>query len=237
MTETRIDPDKLLDLFAKREDGGTVTISWAMALQIIEQLRAAAPIAPAPPMVVTDEMVEAAADAHMPFGDMHTAIAAAQAVAPENEALKKERAERERFENLFSATCETLGRVNRELGMPDAAIGTEPEKAAVLRQERDALAAHACQVNEAWRVAYASLEECVLNEDSLGYWLDEHGYEELSEAFERHPATSLAHRDALMKTEALEALYNQSQGSGIITRGSLIDEARAYRRQAEGGIA
>ena len=45
-------------------------------------------------------------------------------------------------------------------------------------------------------------------------------------------SSRLVRRDARMKAEALERLYAESQGSGVINRGSLIDEAREYRRQA-----
>lgn len=100
-----------------------------------------------------------------------------------------------------SETCADLLRQCDELSHD---LEAERHHRRAIEESEKALAAHVCQVNEAWRVADASLEECVLNEESLGYWLDEHGYEELSEAFERHPAISLAHRDAEMKARALE---------------------------------
>lgn len=74
-TRRSIDPDKLLALCQKRHHDGGVTLSWPMMLHIVEQLRSANPMPP--PTPVTDAMVEAAAEAHMPFGDMRAAIEAA----------------------------------------------------------------------------------------------------------------------------------------------------------------
>lgn len=77
----RIDPDKLLELAAKREKNGVVTLSWAMMLQIVEQLREYSPparIATAVP--VTEAMVAAAEEAHAPFGDMRAALEMALSV-------------------------------------------------------------------------------------------------------------------------------------------------------------
>lgn len=76
--------------------------------------------------------------------------------------LEEERAERERFENLFASTCETLGRVKRELGMPDAVIGTEPEQVATLRQERDAVQDQLC----------ARIDELEMEKEALAAQLD-----------------------------------------------------------------
>lgn len=83
----RIDPDKLLELCRKRHSDAGVTLSWPMMLQIIDQLRAASPFIVAP--AITPEMVEAAEDAYMPFGDMRAALETALSVAPvpNNEAI------------------------------------------------------------------------------------------------------------------------------------------------------
>lgn len=81
MTSPRIDPDKLLELCRKRHTDGGVTLSWAMMLQIIDQLREYRPparIATAAP--VTEAMAAAAADTHMPLGDMRAALEMALSV-------------------------------------------------------------------------------------------------------------------------------------------------------------
>lgn len=107
----RIDSDKLLELCRKRHVEGQVTLSWAMMLQIIDQLREASasenPIAPVPP-VVTDGMVEAAAEAHMPFGEMRAAVEAALAEAPaqHNEAIAA-------AEALEEAASETVPQMHK----------------------------------------------------------------------------------------------------------------------------
>lgn len=90
MTEPRIDPDKLLELCRKRFKNdqprtyreGYVTISWAFATQIIDELRECRPPARmATTVPVTEAMVAAAEEAHMPFGDMRAALEMALAEA------------------------------------------------------------------------------------------------------------------------------------------------------------
>ncbi|WP_311949311.1 hypothetical protein [Halomonas piscis] len=78
----RIDPDKLLALCRKRHSDTGVRLSWTTMLQIIEQLRASQQQPKrAPKISITEAMVDAAEEAHMPFGDMRAAIEAAIAEA------------------------------------------------------------------------------------------------------------------------------------------------------------
>lgn len=75
----RIDPDKLLELCRQRHREGQVTLSWPTMIQIINQLREQNPVAPGGAIPVTPEMIDAAAYAYMPFGDMRAAVEAALA--------------------------------------------------------------------------------------------------------------------------------------------------------------
>lgn len=48
------------------------------------------------------------------------------------------------------------------------------------------------------------------------------------------PQTSLARRDALKQAEALETLYNDLSGQGMVRRGVLLDRVIEIQSQAEG---
>lgn len=146
----------------------------------------------------------AAAREHAENDARFIAAASPAAILDLIELVREEEAERERFENLFAATCETLGRVKRELGMPDAAIGTEPERAAELRQERDALAAHV----ERYRAAYAKLTnaECTQDADTGEYLrlVDRNLMDKFDAIADETYTTSLARLKAEWQAEALD---------------------------------
>lgn len=103
-------------------------------------------------------------------------------------------------------------------------LESEAKKSGEYRERCDALAAHMEAVLAAYRREIAGLS----GNDERSTRLVAVG-----RVLTQSPTTSLSQRDARLKAEALERLYTESQGSGVINRGSLIDEAREYRRQAE----
>lgn len=177
----------------------------------------------------------AAAREHAENDARFIAAASPAAILDLIELVREEEAERERFENLFAATCETLGRVKRELGMPDAAIGTEPERAAELRQERDALAAHV----ERYRAAYAKLTnaECTQDADTGEYLrlVDRNLMDKFDAIADETYTTSLARIKAEWQAELLEAITDdmRSKSKELATIGVLDALAAKRRRQAE----
>lgn len=92
-------------------------------------------------LTVTDEMVAAAEDAHMPFGDMRTALAAALSVAPAHEALNKEcDALRTEAEQLRHERDKAINKCVRLAQASSAVLDKEDAKeSAELREWQDAM--------------------------------------------------------------------------------------------------
>ena len=104
-------------------------------------------------------------------------------------------------------------------------------------EKRDALAAHLERLGQLWPPLSADIsalfDQQPQNQSDGSYLVDGQSACEFVKVLNDSPDASLARRDARVKAEALEKLYRESQGTGIIARGSLIDEARRYRKQAE----
>lgn len=98
------------------------------------------------------------------------------------------------------------------------------------RDERiDELAAHVERVRE----ASVGLHNLMTVAGSSA----EHYLYKMFDALEERPETSLARLKAQWQADALQELYNQYQGVGMIRRGALLDKAIELQEEAEGGEA
>lgn len=100
-----------------------------------------------------------------------------------------------------------------------------------LEAERNALAEHL----ERYRAAYVKLTNRVEFADNGEgcYVADGELMHEFDAIAEDSPTTSLARLIAEKQAEALQELYNQCQGAGMIRRGALLDKAIELQEEVE----